>query len=65
MVLWQRKGRKPVYLHSDRGCQSTSGDYQRFLKDHNLICSMSAGGSCADNVSRESFFGQLKRGHIH
>lgn len=38
-----------VLLHSDRGCQFTSSEYQRFLKAHNVICSMSATGSYADS----------------
>jgi len=65
MALWQRDGRSPVILHSDRGCQFTSGEYQRFLKGHNLICSMSAVGSCADNASMEGFFGMLKRERVY
>jgi putative transposase len=65
MALWQRADRSPVILHSDRGCQFTSGEYQRFLKGHNLIQSMSAVGSCADNASMEGFFGMLKRERVH
>ena len=65
MALWQRQNQAPVILHSDRGCQFTSADYQRFLKEHNLICSMSAVGSCADNASMEGFFGLLKRERIN
>jgi putative transposase len=65
MALWQREDRSPVILHSDRGCQFTSGEYQRFLKGHNLICSMSAVGSCADNASMEGFFGLLKRERVN
>lgn len=65
MALWQRKDRSPVILHSDRGCQFTSGEYQRFLKGHNLIQSMSAVGSCADNASMEGFFGMLKRERVN
>ena len=61
MALWQRTNRTPVILHSDRGTQFTSDAYQRFLKGHNLICSMSAVGDCADNAAAESFFGLLKR----
>ena len=60
-ALWQRDSRAPVVLHSDRGTQFTSEEYQRFLADHNLTCSMSAVGSCADNAAAESFFGLLKR----
>ena len=65
MALWQRNDRSPVILHSDRGCQFTSGEYQRFLKGHNLIQSMSAVGSCADNASMEGFFGMLKRERVN
>jgi putative transposase len=65
MALWQREDHSPVILHSDRGCQFTSGEYQRFLKGHNLICSMSAVGSCADNAAMEGFFGLLKRERIN
>ncbi len=65
MALWQRESRQPVILHSDRGCQFTSGDYQRFLKGHNLTCSMSGVGSCADNAACEGFFGMLKRERVN
>lgn len=65
MALWQREAHSPVILHSDRGCQFTSDEYQRFLKGHNLICSMSAVGSCADNAAAESFFGVLKRERVN
>ena len=64
MALWQRLDRSPVILHSDRGCQFTSDEYQRFLKGHNLVCSMSAVGSCADNAPAEGFFGMLKRERV-
>jgi len=65
MALWQRPSDTPVILHSDRGCQFTSDAYQRFLKDHNLVSSMSAVGSCADNAAAESFFGILKRERVN
>jgi len=65
MALWQREGRDLVILHSDRGCQFTSDEYQRFLKGHNLVCSMSAVGSCADNAAAEGFFGMLKRERVN
>lgn len=64
MALWQRPDRTAVILHSDRGTQFTSGEYQRFLRGHNIVCSMSAVGSCADNASAEGFFGQLKRERV-
>lgn len=65
MALWQRDDRTPVVLHSDRGCQFTSDEYQRFLKGHNVLCSMSAVGSCADNAPAEGFFGMLKRERVN
>lgn len=65
MALWQRADRRPVILHSDRGCQFTSEEYQRFLTGHNLICSMSGVGSCADNAAAEGFFGMLKRERVN
>ena len=57
--------RTPVILHSDRGCQFTSEEYQRFLAAHQMTCSMSAVGSCADNAAAESFFGVLKRERVN
>jgi len=65
MALWQRPARTPVILHSDRGCQFTSEEYQRFLEAHQVIGSMSAVGSCADNAAAESFFGVLKRERVN
>lgn len=65
MALWQRPVCTPVILHSDRGCQFTSEEYQRFLAAHQVTCSMSAVGSCADNAAAESFFGVLKRERVH
>lgn len=52
-------------LPSARGTQFTSGDYQRFLADHNILSSMSAVGQCADNAAAEGFFGMIKRERIH
>lgn len=65
MACWQRPNREPVILHSDRGTQFTSYEYQQFLKDHHIIPSMSAVGHCGDNAPAEGFFGMLKRERIH
>ncbi len=64
MAIWQRQGDWSVILHSDRGSQFTSGDYQRFLNRNTLVCSMSAVGHCGDNAACEGFFGQLKRERV-
>ena len=60
MALWQRKHPKGVIVHSDRGSQYCSHDYQALLKKHKLICSMSAKGNCYDNACAETFFHSLK-----
>lgn len=65
MAISQREGRTSVTLHSDRGSQFTSNDYQRFLSRNKLICSMSAVGHCGDNAACEGFFGMLKRERIN
>ncbi len=48
MAVWQRPEATHAILHSDRGTQFTSGDYQRYLKNNDLLGSMSAVGHCAD-----------------
>jgi putative transposase len=55
----------PVILHSNRGTQFTSAEYQPFLKDHHIVSSMSGVGHCGDNAAAEGFFGKLKRERIH
>lgn len=55
---------QPVILHSDRGTQFTSHEVQGFLKDQNLVSSMSAVGHCGDNAACEGFFGVLKRERV-
>lgn len=65
MALWQRPGDSPVILHSDRGTQYTSIEFQAFLKDHGIVSSMSGVGSCYDNAVAESFFGLLKRERVN
>lgn len=50
-----------VILHSDQGSQYSSYDYKAFLKQHNIIPSMSRRGNCYDNAVAESFFKTLKR----
>ncbi len=54
-AIWQRQGGWSVVLHSDRGSQFCSGDYQRFLEQNTLLRSMSAVGHCGDNAACEGF----------
>jgi len=46
--------------HSDRGSQYCSDDYQRLLKDHDIIPSMSGKGKCYDNAMVETVFKTIK-----
>ena len=55
MAIWRRKNPQGVILHSDRGSQYCSHDYQKLLVDHGFICSMSKRGDCYDNASMESW----------
>jgi len=64
-AVWQRQGTDLTILHSDRGSQFGSGDYQKLLLANRLVCSMSAVGHCGDNAACEGFFGLLKRERIH
>lgn len=64
MALWRRQPQAPAIVHSDQGCQFTSHEWQAFLRDHNLISSMSRRGNCHDNAVAESFFQLLKRERI-
>ena len=53
-----------VMVHSDQGSQFSSYEWQGFLKEHNLVASMSRRGNCHDNAVVESFFQLLKRERI-
>ena len=50
---------RPIF-HSDQGWQYQHAEYQRLLKEHNIIQSMSRKGNCMDNGAMENFFGRLK-----
>ena len=64
MAVWRRKPKATVTIHSDQGSQFTSGEWQSFLRQHNLEASMSRRGNCHDNAVAESFFQLLKRERI-
>ena len=50
---------KPLF-HSDQGWQYQHAEYQRLLKEHHIIQSMSRKGNCMDNGAMENFFVRLK-----
>ena len=64
MALWRRQPQESVLVHSDQGCQFTGHAWQTFLRDHNLVSSMSRRGNCHDNAVAESFFQLLKRERV-
>lgn len=49
-----------LLLHSDRGSQYCSKEYQKEIANKQFICSMSRKGNCWDNAPMESFWGKLK-----
>jgi len=65
MALWRRRMPKGVIVHSDRGSQYCSNQYQALLAKHEMLCSMSGKGNCYDNAGAESFFHTLKVEMIH
>lgn len=60
MALFRRKISSNALLHSDRGSQYASENFQQLLKDNHIECSMSRKGNCWDNAVIESFFHSLK-----
>ncbi|GLY62685.1 hypothetical protein Pcaca05_35420 [Pectobacterium carotovorum subsp. carotovorum] len=46
MALWRRKRPQNVIVHTDRGGQCCSADYQVLLKQHTLRGSVNAKGCC-------------------
>jgi transposase InsO family protein len=65
MALARRRPQPGLLHHSDRGSQYASGDYQRVLAQHGVVCSMSRRGNCWDNAVAESFFATLKVELVH
>lgn len=60
MAVWRRRPGTGLIFHSDRGSQYCSNDFQKMLKKHGMLSSMSRKGDCWDNSVAESFFGSLK-----
>jgi transposase InsO family protein len=65
-MAWFRRRPEPgAIVHSDRGSQYCSGEFQQALKDWGLRSSMSRKGNCWDNAPIESLWGSLKVARIH
>jgi putative transposase len=61
MAVYQRQPKSEVLVHSDQGSQYGSADYLAFMKEHNLVPSMSRAGNCHDNAVAESFSATIKK----
>jgi len=48
----------------DQGSQYSGHEWQKFIDDNKLVCSMSRRGNCQDDAVAESFFQLLKRERI-
>ena len=59
-ALAKRNNPEGVIIHSDQGSVYTSYAYQGYVKEHNLVSSMSRRGNCWDNAVIESFHSNLK-----
>lgn len=60
MAVASREVTPGLILHSDRGVQYRSGEYQHLLHQEGIRPSMSRKGNCWDNAAMESFFARLK-----
>ncbi len=65
MAVAARNIEPDLILHSDRGVQYRSGEYQNLLLNEGIRPSMSRKGNCWDNAVIESFFARLKVESIH
>jgi putative transposase len=64
-AMIHRKPQPGLVIHSDRGSQYTSNQYQMATYKKGVVLSMSAKGNCYDNAVTESFFKTLKTEHIY
>lgn len=65
MAVWSRKPPRGLIIHSGRGSQYCSQEYQKLLNLHGLVCSMSKRGDCYDNAAMESWNHSFKIEAIH
>ena len=63
-AMIHRNPNSELILHSDRGSQYTSYEYQKVVEENKFKLSMSSKGNCYDNAAMESFFHTLKTEHV-
>ena len=65
MAIWNRKPKRGLLWHTDRGSQYASDSHRELLQEHGIIQSMSRKGNCWDNAVAISFFHTLKTELTH
>ena len=65
MAIKARQPTNATIMHTDRGSQYCSNQFQRLLRGHGIRSSMSKKGDCYDNACAESFFHTLKVEAVH
>ncbi len=65
LAVNKRQPKGEVVFHSDQGGQYTSDTFQRCMKEHNVVSSMSRRGNCLDNAVTERFFRSLKSERVN
>jgi putative transposase len=65
MAWFRRRPEAGLIVHSDRGSQYCSDEFQALLKDYGMRSSMSRKANCWDNAPTESLWGSLKQARIH
>ncbi len=65
MAWFRRRPPAGLIVHSDRGSQYCSSEFQVALKAYGMRSSMSRKADCWDNAPTESLWGSLKRARLH
>lgn len=65
MAIRNHKLSQGLIVHSDRGSQYCSHEYQNIIEKYSFQGSMSKKGDCYDNAPIESFWGILKNELVH
>ena len=63
-AVHERRPRRGMVHHSDRGSPYASDDYRDALRARGIVASMSRKGDCWDNAVAESFFATLRAEHL-
>jgi transposase InsO family protein len=65
MAWFRRRPEAGLIVHSDRGTQYCSHEFQAALRAYGMTSSMSRKADCWDNAPTESLWSSLKRARLH